>query len=148
MLFSNYSNYTFPTHGHCLQEKQKTQSNILCMYFKICIKSHLPRLADFWVFLGAYDFQLMGKVTPHMWIAENQQLTVTGSQDEKLMDWWNPFSSLHSFTAVEKKNIRYIIPWRGSKKKERTLLSYIDFFLLSSAYQAMTHLKHQMNNRR
>lgn len=69
----------------CKKNKKHNQTFYVCT-LKYVLNLISQRLADFWVFLGAYDFQLMGKVTPHMWIAENQQLTVTGSQDEKLMD--------------------------------------------------------------
>lgn len=58
--------------------------------FQICIKYHLPEIGWLLGIFLAYGFQVMGKVTPHLWIAENEKLTVIGSQDGKLlyMDWW------------------------------------------------------------
>lgn len=83
----------------------------------------------------------MGKVTPHLWIAENQQVTVIGVRMKSCFTW---ILGLHFSKVTEKsKTIRYIIPLRDSKKK-----NYIDFFLLLPAYQEMTHLKYIVKNMR
>lgn len=137
----------------CTADKKKNNKHLIsvkfiCLYLKIYMKSHLPEIG--WIcFFWCIWFP--GDGWDNSSLVGDQQLIFIGSKGEKL-GWWihgfmESFLKFSFFTAIA-KTIRYVIPWEGSKKKIKKDTSFLYmFFVLSSAYREMAHLKHLVHNR-